>query len=83
MHNMLFTPGSLLFVLREAGVRNIELLNLDELGASKGVKKFIKKCLLKLYIMNKDFWNKITGSAYHAPSPRIYTWEIKCIASAK
>lgn len=81
-HNTLFTSGSLLFVLREAGFKNIEFLDKDGLGASAGWKKIVKKLLLSIYICNKKFWNKVTGSAYHAPSPQIFTWEIKCVATA-
>lgn len=79
-HNTLFTGGGLLYVLREAGFEDIEFLDPDGLGESRGWKKWVKKLLLKLYIQNKLFWNKITGSAYHAPSPLIFTWEVKCAA---
>lgn len=81
-HNMLFTAGSLLFVLREAGFKKdkIEFLDADGLALSKGWKKIIRRVLLALYKKNKVFWNKVTGSAYHQPSPVIFTWELKCIA---
>jgi len=29
------------------------------------------------YISDKKFWNKITCSAYHQPSPQIFSYEIK------
>lgn len=79
-HNTLFTAGSLLYVLREAGYTDIRFIDADGLCSSKGIKKIIRKLLLKFYCKNKKFWNKVTGSAYHAPSPVIFTWEIKCIA---
>ena len=75
-----FIAGSLLYVLRGAGFTNIEFLDVDGVGNSKGWKKVVKGILLKAYIRNKLFWNKVTGSAYHVPSPMIFTWEIKCLA---
>ena len=79
-HYTLFIAGSLLYVLREAGFTNIEFLDVDGVGNSKGWKKVVKGILLKAYIRNKLFWDKVTGSAYHVPSPMIFTWEIKCLA---
>lgn len=79
-HYTLFTAGSVLFVLREAGFHDIQFLDVDGLGDAKGWKRGVRKVLLWAYIKNKLFWNKVTGSAYHAPSPRIFTYEIKCVA---
>ena len=79
-HYTLFTAGSLFYVLREDGFTAIEFLDHDGLGNSTGWKKFVKRLLLKAYIKNKLFWNKVTGSAYHQPSPMIFTWELKCLA---
>lgn len=79
-HQYLFTSGSLLFVLREAGYNDIYFADIEGLSGSKGIKKFIKRILLCVYKFNKSFWNKVTGSAFHATSPQIYTWELKCIA---
>ena len=82
-HYTLFTAGSLLYVLREAGFTDIEFLDPDGLSPSAGWKKWIKYLLLKVYVGNKLFWNKVTGSAYHRPSPMIFTWELKCLAKGK
>lgn len=83
-HNLLFTGGSLLFVLREAGFNNINFLDVDGTeGMNNALKRIIKKFLLKIYKINYMFWNKITGSYWHAPSPIIFTWEIKCLAKNK
>ena len=79
-HYTLFTAGSVLFVLREAGFHDIQFLDVDGLGDSKGWKRVVRRVLLWAYVKNKLFWNKVTGSAYHAPSPRIFTYEIKCLA---
>lgn len=69
-----------MFVLREAGFENIEFLDIEGLDNSIGWKRFIKKILLNVYLINKNFWNKVTGSSYHRPSPVIFTWELKCVA---
>lgn len=79
-HNTLFTAGSLLFVLREAGFEDIEFLDLEGLDNTTGWKRFIKRIFLNIYLMNKNFWNKVTGSSYHMASPIIFTWELKCVA---
>lgn len=70
-------------MLREAGFTDIEFLDPDGLSNSTGWKKLFKYLLLKVYVGNKLFWNKVTGSAYHQPSPMIFTWELKCLAKGK
>lgn len=76
-HTTLFTSGSLYYVLKAAGFTEVEFIDIDcELGLPK-YKVLIKKMLLKLYIANKIFWNKVTSSSYHEPSPRIFSYEIK------
>lgn len=79
-HNTLFTAGSLLYVLREAGFSDIKFIDVDGLAGRHGLKLLLVKTLLAIYRRNKMFWNKVTGSAYHAPSPVIYTWELKSMA---
>ena len=83
-HNTLFTGGSLLFVLRQAGFEKIQLLDVDGLsGMDKNSFAYHKrKMLQEIYITNKLFWNKVTGSSYHLPSPLIFTWEVKALATA-
>lgn len=82
-HTTLFTGGSLLYVLRQAGFKNINFIDVDGLcGLDKNSFEYHKrKMLQELYIANKLFWNKVTGSSYHRPSPLIFTWEIKVLAS--
>lgn len=80
-HTTLFTAGSLIYVLRAAGYSEIKFLDLDGLEGVTGFKRVIKKVLLWAYIANKNFWNKVTSSSYHRPSPAIFTYEIKCVAS--
>lgn len=82
-HNTLFTGGSLLYVLRQAGYKKIDFVDVDGLcGVDKNSFEYHKrKMLQEIYIANKLFWNKVTGSSFHRPSPLIFTWEIKALAS--
>ena len=80
-HRTIFTSGSLLYVLRSAGFDSVEFLDIDCTAGSSNFKKFIRRFLLNLYRQNRLFWNKITCSAYHQPSPMIFSYEIKAKAS--
>ncbi|MFA5216262.1 class I SAM-dependent methyltransferase [Sulfuricurvum sp.] len=76
-HTTLFTSGSLHYVLKAAGFDKIDFLDTDcTLGGSK-IKSILKRFLLKIYKANRNFWNKVTSSAYHQPSPQIFSYEIK------
>lgn len=76
-HTTLFTSGSIYYVLKAAGFEKVEFLDIDCTLDSSKIKTLIRKFFLKLYKLNKNFWNKITGSAYHQPSPQIFSYEIK------
>jgi 2-polyprenyl-3-methyl-5-hydroxy-6-metoxy-1,4-benzoquinol methylase len=78
-HELVFTSGSLFYILKAAGFENIRFIDQDGLENSKF--SLLKKLLLSVYKWNDVFWNKITGGAYHPGSPKIYTWELKIIAS--
>lgn len=80
-HHYLFTSGSLLYVLKAAGFTEIEFIDPDGLDGVNSFKKPIVKILLKIYKFRKNFWNKITASSYHRPSPQIFTFELKALAS--
>ncbi|MCE3036861.1 class I SAM-dependent methyltransferase [Helicobacter sp. faydin-H20] len=80
-HNVLFTSGSLIYVLKMAGFENLEFLDKDCLDDLKGIKKLMRQFFLKLYKINNKFWNKITCSAFHAASPEIFSYELKIKAS--
>jgi 2-polyprenyl-3-methyl-5-hydroxy-6-metoxy-1,4-benzoquinol methylase len=79
-HHTLFTAGSLYYVMKLAGYSKVELIDPDCLDGTKGLKKLIRQFFLSLYRMNMKFWNKVTGSAYHAPSPIVNSYEIKMVA---
>jgi cyclopropane fatty-acyl-phospholipid synthase-like methyltransferase len=79
-HTTLFTSGSLLYVLKAAGYKNIKFLDQDGTENSALIFKLFKNIFLPLYRTKKRFWNKITSSTYHAQSPEIFTFDLKVLA---
>lgn len=79
-HQTLFTAGSLSFVLKSAAYESIEFLDPDGTSVSRPMIKLAKKALLFVYKLNISFWNLVTNSAYHQPSPKIFTYELKALA---
>jgi predicted TPR repeat methyltransferase len=79
-HSTLFTSGSIFYVLRSAGFEQISFLDADGTDDLSFIKKMIIKTLLKWYKCKEDFWNKVTQSSFHRPSPRIYSFELKVLA---
>ena len=79
-HTTLFTSGSLFYVLREAGFIEISLCDKDCLSGLNVYKKILRSFFLKIYRINNYFWNKITSSSYHKPSPVVNSYEIKMVA---
>lgn len=79
-HETIFTSGSLIYVLRAAGFKHVNFIDEDCTAGLSAYRAFLKKILLQLYKANKFFWNKVTSSSFHAPSPQIYTYEIKALA---
>jgi 2-polyprenyl-3-methyl-5-hydroxy-6-metoxy-1,4-benzoquinol methylase len=79
-HTTLFTAGSLLFVLSAAGFETIRFLDPDGLEESRPAYKAIKKLLLGFYRRRMHFWNLVTNSSFHQPSPKIFTFELKALA---
>lgn len=82
-HTTLFTVGSLLYVLRAAGFQEIQLLDPECLDGLSFGKKVFRKFFLEIYKLNTLFWNKVTGSSYHAPSPTVFSYEIKVVAKGE
>jgi SAM-dependent methyltransferase len=78
-HTFLFTSGSLYFVGRKAGYREIEFIDIDCTAGDVPWARYIRRILLFVYKMNIAFWNCVTQSFYHRPSVRIYSYEIKAI----
>jgi SAM-dependent methyltransferase len=82
-HQTLFTAGSLYFVLRQAGFESVEIVDPDCCEGISGFKTLARKFLLQLYKLNYAFWNRVTASSFHRPSPQIFSYEIKVIARAQ
>ncbi|WP_258443867.1 class I SAM-dependent methyltransferase [Helicobacter sp. 16-1353] len=80
-HNCLFTAGSLIYVLKMAGFKNVEIVDSEAIMGSRGIKKLIRKFFLKIYRSKIAFWNRMTNSAFHAPSPLVFSYEVKALAS--
>lgn len=79
-HNTLFTAGSLYFVLKSAGFPEVHFKDQDGLEGANPLIWIVKKLLLSIYKANINFWNRVTGSSFHSPSPRIFTYELKALA---
>lgn len=80
-HNTLFTTGSIYYVLKAAGFSDVSFLDADGLAGMSGIKRLVKKFLLSLYQVNYRFWNKVTSSSFHRPSPQIFSYELKVMAT--
>ena len=82
-HHLLFTSGSLYYVLKASGFSSVEFIDIDcTAGSASSLRRAARRFLLRLYRWNLGFWNKVTGSAYHASSPQIFSYEIKALARA-
>jgi len=79
-HHYLFTSGSIYYVLKAAGFSKVDFIDIDCLEGLKPSKKLVRKLFLSLYRMNFNFWNRITASSFHRPSPQIFSYEIKVSA---
>lgn len=80
-HSTIFTTGSLIYVLKESGFDEVKLIDLDNLQQTRLVFRFVRRFLLSLYRFNYYFWNRVTLSSFHVPSPPSFGYEIKALAS--
>ena len=81
-HTTLFTSGSLLYVLRAAGFAQVDFLDVDCTAGLPWFKRIVRRLLLSVYRASYVFWNRVTDSHTHAPSPLIFSYEIKAVARA-
>lgn len=79
-HYLLFTAGSLTYALQSAGFNRIEFLDPKCLKGLSAFGQWKRKILLRLYEIQLNFWNRVTASSFHKPSPRIYSFELKAKA---
>lgn len=80
-HTTIFTAGSLLFVLKNAGFKQIEFVDPHGTVGSRPLAKALKWIFIPVYKAKIAFWNSITNSSFHRQSPQIYTYELKVLAS--
>jgi 2-polyprenyl-3-methyl-5-hydroxy-6-metoxy-1,4-benzoquinol methylase len=80
-HHLLFTAGSLTYALQSAGFKQIEFLDPKCLKGLSSFGRWKRKTLLRLYEIQLNFWNRVTASSFHKPSPRIYSFELKAKGS--
>ncbi len=79
-HFTLFTSGSVPYVLKAAGYDKISFVDRYGLDGTPLIRKLFKSFFLFLYCLNYKFWNYITSSFFHQPSPQIFTYDIKVLA---
>lgn len=79
-HNILFTSGSCIYVLRSAGFTDIQFIDPDGTKHMNPLKRVVIKLLISYHRFRENFWNKILQTSFHKGSPRIYTFELKVAA---
>lgn len=79
-HNLLFTSGSCIYVLRSAGFTDIEFIDPDGTTHMQPLKRIVIKALIWYHKIKENTWNKILQTSFHKGSPRIYTFELKVSA---
>ena len=81
-HHILYTAGSLQYILLSAGFSNPTLIDQYGLAGAGTSKRIIKKFFIDYYRLKTWFWKKILGSPTHIASENVYTWEVKMKAEA-
>jgi cyclopropane fatty-acyl-phospholipid synthase-like methyltransferase len=79
-HSTIFTAGSLYHVLAASGFSQVQLIDPLGLAGLGLVKALLRRPLVALYGWARTVINKVTGSSWHAPSPDVYTFEVKAVA---
>lgn len=82
-HNLLFTTGSLIYVMKSAGFQHYNFVDLDAfVGESKWNTRF-RRVLLPIYKILKKFEMYITRSYFHQQSPISFAYELKLVGYKK
>ncbi|MCL2144996.1 MAG: class I SAM-dependent methyltransferase [Endomicrobia bacterium] len=76
-HNLMFTSGSLYYVLYMAGFKNISFPDKYAVSDVKLPLKIIRMTAFKLYEFFDAIKNKLLYNHYHTQSEKIFTWEIR------
>jgi len=80
-HNTLFTAGSFKYVLNAAGFGNVALIDIRGDQFNRPIAKFLKRLLFGLYAAQYRLFKWALNSPTHAPSPQVFTYEVKARAS--
>jgi len=80
-HHLLFTAGSLIYVLKASGFTDITFVDPRSEADLNFVQKIKQRLLFYFFVKKTNLWNMATRSQFHKSSPRIYTWELKVKAS--
>lgn len=78
-HTMLFTTGSLIYVMKMAGFDKLEFTDLDGIAGQSKKDCILRNIFLPLYKNWKRFERYITCSYYHKASPISYAYELKIV----
>jgi len=79
-HELIFTSGSLYYVLYMAGFRNIRFVDIYSTANLGTIKKCLRFVSLKLYEIFISFFHKLMANAYYDKSEKIFSVELKAVA---
>jgi SAM-dependent methyltransferase len=79
-HYTLFTSGSVYYVLRAADFEDIRFLDIDCSAGLGLVRRSVRKAAWRLYLLWYRLMCALLASYTHAPSPYIFSYEIKAAA---
>lgn len=82
-HNTLFTSGSLKYVLNAAGFGNVALVDIRGDQFNRPMARFVKRLLFGVYAAHYRLFKWALDSPTHAPSPQVFTYELKARASRR
>ncbi len=80
-HHTLFTSGSLKYVLNAAGFGNVAFVDTRGDQFNRPMAKLVKRLLFALFATQYRLFKWALNSPTHAPSPEIFTYELKARAS--
>lgn len=79
-HHTLFTSGSLYYVLRAAGFKDVDFVDVNCFEGQKLWVKAVRSIFMWFYKKHICFWSIVTASSYHDGSEKIFSYEIKAMA---
>lgn len=82
-HTLLFTTGSLMYVMKSSGFQHYEFVDLDAFIGETAWNACFRRILLSAYKAMKLFERYITRSYYHQQSPISFAYELKLVGYKK